>query len=198
MHFTRHTSKSSIIAPNQESMTNNIVKAVLAILCVIVGYLCYDSIASTLRMQNQIAYVEGKIIQRLTEIKEAQFAYKDAYGVFAPSFDSLEYGLKTGRIVELKQVGELTEANQTVEIDTMFVTIADKLKDKITNFDSLRFVPCSDKVEFKIGSGTVNRNGVTLQVFEVIDPKPVNKKRALKVGSLSDAIYTGNWEKQEN
>ena len=179
-------------------MTNNILKFVLAAACIIVGYLCYDTIATTLRYEAQVKYVETDIIKRLTEIKEAQFAYKDAYGSFAKDFDSLIYGLKNGKIAEVKQVGEYTEEEaNNVQIDTLYVPITEKLKDKVQNFDSLRYVPHSNKVKFELNAGKINRNGVEIQVFEAKDPKPYNKKKTLRIGSMVDAVFTGNWEKQE-
>ena len=104
-------------------MTNNILKFVLAAACILVGYLCYNTIATTLRHEAQVKYVETDIIKRLTEIKEAEFAYKDAYGSFAKNFDSLIYGLKHGKIAEVKQVGEFVEGTENnIQIDTLYVS----------------------------------------------------------------------------
>lgn len=179
-------------------MTNNILKFVLAAACIIVGYLCYDTIATTLRYEAQVKYVETDIIKRLTEIKEAEFAYKEAYGSFTKNFDTLIYGLKNGKIAEVKQVGEYVEGEENnVQIDTLYVPITEKLKNTVQNFDSLRYVPHSNKVEFALDAGRINRNGVEIQVFEAKDPKPYNAKKALRIGSMVDAVFTGNWEKQE-
>jgi hypothetical protein len=179
-------------------MTHNIIKIVLLILCIVVGYFCYNTIAKTLRHQQQVQEVEGGIIKRLTQIKEAQFAYKEAYGSFATTFDSLEWGIKNGRIAEVKQVGELLDSSSKVQTDTIFVAVAERLKGKIGPIDSLRYVPYSNKVEFELKAGEISKNNVPLKVFQATDPKPYNTKRALKIGSMEDAIYTGNWEKQEN
>lgn len=180
-------------------MTNNIVKIVLAIACIIVGYLCYDTIATTMRYERRVKAVEGEIIERLTEIKEAQFAYRDAYGTFAKDFDSLVYGVKNGKIPEVRQVGELEEgmSEEDIQRDTLYVSVSEKLKGKISNVDSLRYVPFSNKVEFLLDAGRITRNGVEIQVFEAKDPQPIGNRRALQIGSMTDAIFTGNWEKQE-
>ncbi len=179
-------------------MINNIVKIVLAIACIVVGYFTYDSVATTLKYEKSVKAVESDIIQRLTEIKEAQFAYREAYGQFADNFDSLVYGLKNGQIPQLSQVGELDEDSEVeVQVDTLYVPIKEKLKGKVSNFDSLPYVPHSDKVKFTLDAGRITRNGVVIQVFEAKDPKPYNKRRALQIGSMDDAIFTGNWEKQE-
>lgn len=181
------------------SMANNIVKIVLAIACIVVGYFTYSTIAKTIRYEARVEAIESDVIKRLTDIKEAQFAFKEAYGKFAPNFDTLLVALKTGVIPEIKQVGELVE-DENVEIkrDTLFVPIKEKLKGKVkTDFDSLPYVPHSNKVMFKLEAGEIKRNGVTIQVFAAQDTMPFSKKRGLKIGSMDDAIYTGNWEKQE-
>jgi len=175
--------------------TNNIIKIVLAVACLVVAYFCYESIAKPMRYEKEVRRIEADIIERLMEIKDAQFAYREAYGHFANNFDTLVTGIQNGRIAEVKQEGELLDSTSKVEVDTIYVPITEKLQGKITNYDSLRYVPHSNKVEFKMQAGTLNRNGVDIQVFQVEDPKPFNKKRALRLGSMTDAIYTGNWEK---
>ncbi len=179
-------------------MTNNIVKIVLAIACIVVGYFTYDTIATTLRYEERVKAIEADVVIRLTEIKEAQFAYKEAYGTFADNFDSLLYGIKNGQIAELRQVGEETEEQDVeVQIDTLYVSIKEKLKDKVSQFDSLPYVPHSNKVMFQLKAGTISRNNVEIQVFEAKDTMPFSKKRGLQIGSMRDAIFTGNWEKTE-
>lgn len=179
-------------------MTNNIVKIVLAIACLVVGYFTYDTVATTLKYEERVKAIESDVASRLTEIKEAQFAYREAYGSFADNFDSLLYGIKNGQIPELRQVGEFEEGKDVeIQVDTLYVPIKEKLKGKVGEFDSLPYVPHSNKVMFELDAGKIRRNGVTIQVFEAKDTMPFNKRRGLQIGSMTDAIFTGNWEKQE-
>jgi hypothetical protein len=55
--------------------------------------------------------------------------------------------------------------------------------------------------KFDIFADKINRSGVTVDVFEVKDPNPVNPERrknnnekALRVGSRTDVTIAGNWE----
>ncbi|MBR9998048.1 MAG: lipoyl domain-containing protein [Cyclobacteriaceae bacterium] len=64
----------------------------------------------------------------------------------------------------------------------------------------LPFVPGSNR-KFDIFADEINRSGVTIDVFEVKDPNPVNparrknnNERALRVGSRTDVTIAGNWE----
>jgi hypothetical protein len=64
----------------------------------------------------------------------------------------------------------------------------------------LPYVPGTN-TKFEIFADEINRSGVTIDVFEVKDPNPVNPDRrknnnekALRVGSRTDVTIAGNWE----
>jgi len=81
--------------------------------------------------------------------------------------------------------------------------IADIVKYKYpmgTDITRLPYVPGTNN-KFDIFADKINRSGVTIDVFEVKDPKPVNPERrknnnekALRVGSRTDVTIAGNWE----
>jgi hypothetical protein len=56
--------------------------------------------------------------------------------------------------------------------------------------DSLPFVPFGGH-RFEMNAGTVDAGGVTVPVFEVIDPKPFAEQ--FKLGSMTEASTSGNW-----
>ncbi len=68
------------------------------------------------------------------------------------------------------------------------------------NIMRLPYVPGTNQ-KFEIFADEINRSGVTIDVFEVKDPNPVNPERrknnnekALRVGSRTDVTIAGNWE----
>jgi len=68
------------------------------------------------------------------------------------------------------------------------------------NIQRLPYVPGTNQ-RFEIFADEINRSGVTVDVFEVKDPNPVNPDRrknnnekALRVGSRTDVTIAGNWE----
>lgn len=81
--------------------------------------------------------------------------------------------------------------------------IADIVKNKYpqqTDISRLPYVPGTN-TKFDIFADEINRSGVTVDVFEVKDPNPVNPERrknnnekALRVGSRTDVTIAGNWE----
>ena len=81
--------------------------------------------------------------------------------------------------------------------------IADILKQKYpanTDVARLPYVPGTNQ-KFEIFADEIDRSGVTIDVFEVKDPNPINPERrrndnekALRVGSRTDVTIAGNWE----
>ncbi len=79
--------------------------------------------------------------------------------------------------------------------------IADLTKYKYPpDYDITRipYVPGSNK-KFEIFADEIERSGITVDVFEVKDPDPINPKRRnenepLRVGSRTDVTLAGNWE----
>jgi hypothetical protein len=66
------------------------------------------------------------------------------------------------------------------------------MKSRKTAFyvDSLPFVPFGGH-RFEMNAGTIDAGGVTVPVFEVIDPKPFADQ--FKLGSMTEASTSGNW-----
>lgn len=72
------------------------------------------------------------------------------------------------------------------------------------DLSALAIVPGSDGVRFEIFTGTVDKNGIKVDVIEVKDPKPMNPERKesneqkarkpLRFGSRLDVSTAGNWE----
>lgn len=172
------------------------LKIILPIAVLVLSYFLYESVASRVRYEKEVQRVEEKVINRLKDIKTAQMVYKEIHGVFAPNFEVLISAIKTEKIPLIKQEGELIDSTSVVKMDTTYVSIIGPEGRFPEGFvvDSLPFVPLSDKVQFTINAGFVDKNGVKVPVFLVEDPKPFNKKRALRVGSMDEPVYSGNWE----
>ncbi len=152
-----------------------------------------------------------KTIQRLKDIRTAQLAYKDLKGQFARNFDQLVRTIKFDSIPVVKAIGEvpdsLTEAEAVLRglviRDTVFEPLLQKTFPAGMNVDSLPYIPFSNE-KFSINAGDIKKNNVKIQVFEVSAPerivlnglneKFIDLKHELRVGSMIEPTYTGNWE----
>jgi hypothetical protein len=123
-------------------------------------------------------------------------AYRDMKGYFAGDFDSLIYQFKHGKYTKIRSIGDLDkDSSAGLRIDTLYVNpIVEVFGSEDYPIEKIALVPPDDTAKFIINAKFVTKNNIEVPVFEVVDPHPYNKERTLKIGSLDDAIYSGNWK----
>ena len=77
-------------------MKKFIIQIVLAIVIVVLGYFCYQSIMIPQKFTQIKQQRYERVIQRLKDIRTAQEAYKGVYGVYTHNFDTLIHFIKYG------------------------------------------------------------------------------------------------------
>lgn len=82
-------------------MKKIIIQVILALVAIFLAYKCYESVNNPLEFQKLKDQRYSRIIQRLKDIRTAQESYKNLYGRYTGSFDTLIYfvkhdSLKTG------------------------------------------------------------------------------------------------------
>lgn len=196
----------------------------LFILIVVLGYLLVESIAKPIRFKKEQTARYDVVIQKLKDIRTAQMAYKDAYGEFTGSmdtlinfvkYDSLKLIYKEREIPE-EMLGKITEKEAVLKgiiiRDTIPVSVLDSIYADGYPIDSLRYIPFSDGKEFAMKAGeVVTGSKLKVKVFEAKAPSKHILKgldmqqiinlndgweyKGLKVGSLEEANNAaGNWE----
>jgi len=199
-------------------MKSTILKAVLAVVVIVLGYLLYSSIMKPIRFQEELTKRNDKIVSRLKDIRTAQTFYKQFNNRYTSSFDTLIDFLYKGKIPVVKIVADPTDTTFTRTInDTIgFISIADSLYSKRPNFkiDELPVIPFSEGRKFEMKTAVVDKGGVLVSVIEILVPydyylfdldqqdvinladrqERINRYPGLKVGSLTEASTDGNWE----
>lgn len=178
------------------SKTKTIIMLALLALNILIAYKIYDTIIGDVRRQAKIESIDEQVIEKLKDIRDAQVAYRQMHGKFAPDFPTLINGIKNGKIAKYKKSGDKDKnPNAVVSIDTTYVdAMIEVFKTKDYPIDELGLVPPMDTATFIMEVGSVVKNDVKLPTFQVKDPHPFNPERTLQVGSLYDAIDFGNWE----
>lgn len=198
-------------------MRNNVIKIILAVVIIILGYLIFNSIKKPVDFENTLASRSDVIVSKLKDIRIAQNLFRNQYGHYTGSFDSLKAFVKVGKIPVVKIIPDPTDTTFTRNIsDTIgFISIFDSIFAK-RNYplDKLNEVPFSNGDLFSILAGKINRGGVDVAVFEVaarietytkdMDKQLVvnkvqeledkSKFPGLKVGSMTEPSIDGNWE----
>ena len=200
------------------------------LLILIVGFTVvdYNSIAKPIAFNKEKAKRYAKVINRLKDIRTAQVAYKERFKEFAGDFDKLINFVKFDSLLLVRNMGSYNEDTMTeaqaieygiilrvlpdtltaekavdmgfVVRDTIKVAVLDSIFPDNYPIDSIKYVPFTSQVEFKLGAGTIitgdtATGGVKVKVFEAVDMAPFDKYDTLKVGSLTEANNNaGNWE----
>jgi len=198
-----------------------IIKVVLLGVIVTLAYLIVAGIQKPIDFEKERAFRFNVTIQRLKDIRTAQVAFRERYGYFTPSFDTLIHFINSDNIRVIKAIGTvpdtLTEKEALnlgiIQRDTFFVPIKDSLFKHINyKIENMRFSPVGKKVEFKMDTASVlTGSGVWVKVFQcyvlyddildgldrqlIINYKSLKKDTCLRVGSLTEATNNaGNWE----
>jgi len=199
-------------------MKKGIIQVGLFVIIVAIGYFVYNSIMEPVRFNKEKDQREKVVIERLKDIRNSQFIYKQLLGSYAPNFDSLIAFLKVAEIPIVKMIPDPNDTTFTITInDTVgYIKVADSLFGKRNNFtySQLKTIPFSGGDIFEMNSDTIERGGVKVHVFVAKAPfttflngmneqaviniiskfEDIEKYPGLKVGSLVEPSSDGNWE----
>lgn len=198
-------------------MNNTILKIILAAVIIVLGLLIFRSINKPVKFENALQTRGDAIVSKLKDIRTAQNLFRNQYGHYTASFDSLKTFVKTGKIPEVKIIPDPGDTTFTRTIsDTLgYISIYDSIFSKKSYpLEKLDEVPFSEGDLFSMMAGKINKGGVDVAVFEVsvrmevytkdLDKQLVinkikeledkSKFPGLKVGSMTEASTDGNWE----
>lgn len=178
-------------------MLRKVISVVLILLAGFLAYKVYDTIVSEIRYQEEVKQVEEDVIDRLKKIREAQLVYKAEKGKFADRFEFLLDFIKNDSMSIIQEFGDKDDTSSVYTRNIIRVSVRDSMF-KNYPIDSLPIVPHTGKT-FEMTAKVINQNNVNVPVFEVKDPAPISRERKendnpLKVGSLTEVSYQGNWD----
>ena len=154
------------------------VQTVFALMIVGLAVLLVARIMQPIQFKKERIKREDATIARLKEIRTAQEAYKDKYGKYTASFDTLISFVETDsfEIPKLDIVGEWNQDELTQEqairqglIKKSIIkkSVRDSLYAPDFEVENLRHIPFTDHKQFEMGAGELETGSqVTVQVFE--------------------------------
>ena len=156
-----------------------LIQIVLAITMVVLSYLIWESIQTPIRFNKEKDQRYVVTIQQLKDVRTAQLAYKDEYGKFTGSFDTLINFIKYDSMKLVKAEGSIsdellaqgwTEAIAVQEglitRDTIRIAIKDTLFAKNFNADILWKVPFTENDSFELAASILTISKLKVNVFE--------------------------------
>ncbi|MGE4586734.1 MAG: hypothetical protein AB7D05_05270 [Mangrovibacterium sp.] len=153
----------------------------LIIIAIVFGFLIYKSIERPIDFERAKTTRYNATIQKLKDIRKAESAYKDEYGRFTGSWDTLITFVKHDSLRLVRRIGMLTDSmieagwNEETAIkkgriirDTIRVSVLDSLFGKKYPIEKIKYVPVTDTVaEFHLGATIVaTGSGIKVPVFE--------------------------------
>ena len=208
-----------------------VIQILFVLIIIVLGYLIVESIMEPIRFNQEVETRERATIDRLIDIREAQKAYKDVYRQYTSSFDTLIAFVDTGSFTVVKADGDIPEewldemgfekarekalAEGVISREPIQVPVLDSLFNPGFATDSLRYVPFTEGVTFKMDAGKLlTSSNLTVQVVEtsclyddllnemdrqlVVNYKDERMKivgfEGVKFGSMEEGTLTGNWE----
>ncbi|MBP5455053.1 MAG: hypothetical protein J6Y37_00955 [Paludibacteraceae bacterium] len=83
--------------------------SLLVVASIFMAYLCYSSIMTPIEFNEKKAQRDNAVIQRLKDIRKAEVQYKEMYGSYTGSFDTLINFVNNEQIPVIMKLGELTD-----------------------------------------------------------------------------------------
>jgi hypothetical protein len=153
----------------------------LLIVAVVLAYLIYSSIKKPIDFEKAKKARYDVTVEKLKDIRKAELAYKDVYGKFTGSWDTLINFVMNESVINVRKVGELNDSmveagiteKKAIEMglivrDSVRVSALEAIFGKGYDAKNLKYVPVpGEPTEFHLGATTIiTGSGIGVPVFE--------------------------------
>jgi hypothetical protein len=157
------------------------LQIIFGALIIIFGYLLFQNINKPISFDKELAVREKATVQKLKDIRMVQVSYKDKYGKYTGSFDTL-IAFVTKDSIEISKIEEVVKGTWNQDEMTKeealkqgilkkvpaYVPVSDSLwKNSTYPIERIRYVPFTGDIEFTMGRGELETTSkVKVQIFE--------------------------------
>jgi hypothetical protein len=153
----------------------------LLIVAVVLSYFIYKSIQEPIQFEKAKKARYDATVEKLKDIRKAQLAYKDVYGKFTGSWDTLLNFIMNESVITVRKVGELNDSMVEQGItekkalqmgliirDSVRVPALEAIFGKGYDAKSLKYVPVpGEPTEFSLGATVIiTGSGIGVPVFQ--------------------------------
>ena len=158
-----------------------VFQILLVIAAIVLAYFIYKGIERPIDFEQAKEERYDATIERLKNIRKAQIAYKEVYGQFTGSWDTLINFVANDSVRNVRKVGEITdsmiEAGLTerkalqeglIIRDTIRESVVEAIFNNQVEPDELQYIPAPDTdAKFQLGSTVITTgSGIKVPVFE--------------------------------
>jgi hypothetical protein len=153
----------------------------LFVVALVLSFLIYKSIKKPIDFEKAKKVRYDVTVEKLKDIRKAELAYKEVYGKFTGSWDTLINFVLNESVINVRKVGELNDSMVEAGItekkaiqmgliirDSVRVSALEAIFGKGYDAKSLKYVPVpGEPSEFHLGATTViTGSGIGVPVFE--------------------------------
>jgi hypothetical protein len=185
-----------------------VVNVLLAVGILAAGYFLFKSIEEPIVFNKAKKTRYDDVQQKLTYIKDLQLAYKDIYGKFSGTFDSLAIFVQQDSMKITKVIGDPDQLDVygkpvPVTYEISKIPAKDSLMNPKFDVTDLATLPNVEGEKFDMAASIIEKGRVMVPVFEVsatneqilkgLQKKYIDPNIVRKVGSMTEPNYNGNW-----
>ncbi|HHU47034.1 MAG TPA: hypothetical protein GXZ40_03955 [Bacteroidales bacterium] len=174
--------------------TRFLFRTILAIVVLIFAVLVYRSIMRPERFRAVYELRSKEIQLRLSAIRSAQTVYKNEFKVFASDIDSLVDFVENGKVVIIKNIGEIPDKMTEKEAfekgllrkEEILIPAKDRILelDPTVKLEDFQYIPFTDKQKkFEIQVGNLESQTYKIMVYRIdvpLDDILVNMERSVQ------------------
>lgn len=153
----------------------------LFIVAVVLTFFIYKSIQQPIQFEKAKKGRYDATVERLKDIRKAELAYKEVYGKFTGSWDTLINFVMHDSVINIRKIGELTDSMVEAKIsekkaiqmglivrDSIRVSALEAIFGKGYDAESLKYVPVpGEPTEFHLGATVIiTGSGIGVPVFQ--------------------------------
>ncbi|KAF0236355.1 MAG: hypothetical protein FD181_2792 [Prolixibacteraceae bacterium] len=158
-----------------------VLQILLFIVAVILAFFIYQSVQRPIQFEKAKKDRYDVTVERLKDIRKAQLAYKDVYGKFTGSWDTLLNFIMNESVITVRKVGELNDSMVEAGIterkaiqmgliirDSIRVPALEAVFGKGYDAENLKYVPVpGEPSEFHLGATIIiTGSGIGVPVFQ--------------------------------
>ena len=158
-----------------------VYQVLLLIAAVVITYFIYDSIQRPIEFEKAKKVRYTATVEKLKDIRKAQIAYKDVYGQFTGSWDTLINFVANDSVRNVRKIGELTDSmieaglseKKAIKLgllirDTVRISVIEAIFGGVINPSDLKMIPVPGAPsEFPLASTIIiTGSGISVPVFE--------------------------------
>ncbi len=158
-----------------------VLQIVLFILAVLLSFFIYKSIQRPIQFEKAKKVRYDVTVEKLKDIRKAELAYKNVYGKFTGSWDTLINFIKHDSVITIRKIGELNDSmveagiteRKAVEMglivrDSARISALEAVFGDGYNADNLKYIPVpGEPTEFQLGATVIiTGSGIGVPVFQ--------------------------------